>query len=74
VILMALPSKTAARDWYKSLDSRRILHLRANYTISDLILVEGVRPDFTVAQLRTADLGRNRGGGRRRGLIEPLSS
>jgi hypothetical protein len=38
---------TAARNRYKSLDYQRILHLRINNAISDLILMENVRPDFT---------------------------
>jgi len=55
---MAFLSTTAARNWYKSLDYLRILHLRVDSAISDLILVEGVRSDFTVAgfarQIRAA--------------------
>jgi hypothetical protein len=49
VVLMEFPSMTATLNWYKSLDYQRILPLQADNAISDLILVEGVRPDFTVA-------------------------
>ncbi|MFY9553019.1 MAG: hypothetical protein WAU32_17880 [Thermoanaerobaculia bacterium] len=42
---------------------QKILHLRVNNAISDLILVEGVSPDFTVAgfarQVRAAIAGQS---------------
>jgi uncharacterized protein (DUF1330 family) len=58
VVLMEFPSMTDARNWYNSSDYQKILHRRVNNAISDLILVDGVRPDFTVAgfaqQIRVA--------------------
>jgi uncharacterized protein (DUF1330 family) len=49
VVLMEFPSLADARNWYTSLEYQRILRLRTDNMISDLILVEGVGPDFTVA-------------------------
>ena len=60
VVLMQFPSMADARNWYNSPEYRRILHLRVDNAISDLILVEGVAPDFTPAgfarQIRAAAL------------------
>ena len=49
VVLMEFPDVSAARNWYESSNYQRILHLRVDNSISDLILVEGVPTDFTVA-------------------------
>lgn len=58
VVLMRFPSLDHAMDWYQSAAYRKILPLRVNNSISDLILVEGVSPEFTVAgfarQIRNA--------------------
>lgn len=58
VVLMEFPSLAEARNWYNSAEYQKILHLRVDHAISDLILVEGVGPDFTVAgfaqQIRAA--------------------
>jgi uncharacterized protein (DUF1330 family) len=49
VVLMEFPSLTDAQNWYDSPEYKKIRHLRINNSISDMILVEGVSPDFTVA-------------------------
>jgi uncharacterized protein (DUF1330 family) len=49
VVLMEFPSMEDARNWYGSADYQRILPLRVNSSICDLILVDGVDPGFTVA-------------------------
>jgi uncharacterized protein (DUF1330 family) len=49
VVLMEFPSMAYAQNWYNSPEYQNILHLRVNNAISDLILVDGVQPDFTVA-------------------------
>ena len=58
VVLLEFPSLTDAQKWYDSPEYRKIRHLRINNSINDLILVEGVSPDFTVAgfaqQIRAA--------------------
>ncbi|MFJ2646226.1 DUF1330 domain-containing protein [Streptomyces sp. NPDC087420] len=48
-VLMEFPSATDARNWHESPEYQKILPLRVNSSISDLILIEGVPPDFTVA-------------------------
>jgi len=58
VVLLEFPSMDAAQSWYDSAEYRRILQLRTRNAISDLILVDGVEPQFTVAgfarQIRAA--------------------
>jgi len=49
VVLMRFPSMTEAMNWYSSAAYQNILHLRINNAISDLVLVDEVGPDFTVA-------------------------
>jgi uncharacterized protein (DUF1330 family) len=49
VVLIEFPSMADAQTWYNSPEYPKILHLRVNNAISDLILVDGVRPDFAVA-------------------------
>ncbi|MFC6018138.1 DUF1330 domain-containing protein [Plantactinospora solaniradicis] len=49
VVLMEFPDRTAAENWYNSPEYQAILPLRVDNAISDLILVDSVGPDFTVA-------------------------
>ena len=49
VVLLEFASMTDAQNWYHSPEYQRILPLRVNNAISDLILVDGVSADFTVA-------------------------
>lgn len=49
VVLMKFPSTLDAMNWYHSPAYQRILHLRVNNAVSDLMLVDGVGRDFTVA-------------------------
>ncbi|MGC4864577.1 DUF1330 domain-containing protein [Micromonospora sp. DT53] len=49
VVLMEFPDRAAAEAWYGSAEYQAILPMRTNNAISDLILVDGVGPDFTVA-------------------------
>ena len=49
VVLIEFPSMANAQSWYNSADYQKILPLQVNNAISDLILVDGVRPGFTVA-------------------------
>jgi uncharacterized protein (DUF1330 family) len=50
VVLMEFPDMNNAKAWYSSTEYQEILHLRTDSTISDLILAEPVRPDFTSAE------------------------
>jgi len=49
VVLLEFPSMQAAESWYNSAEYQRILHLRTDNAISDLILIDAVEPDFSVA-------------------------
>ena len=49
VVLMEFPSRADAETWYHSPEYQVILPLRLNNTISDLIFVDSVGPDLTVA-------------------------
>ena len=49
VVLMEFPSRGAALAWYRSPAYQKILPLRLGNAISDLILVEAVGSDFSVA-------------------------
>ena len=49
VVLMEFPDLDTAEKWYNSADYQKILHLRTDNTIDDLILVDQVGPDFTSA-------------------------
>jgi uncharacterized protein (DUF1330 family) len=51
VVLMRFPSMIDAMNWYNSPAYQQILHLRVNNAVSDLVLFDGVGPDFTVAGL-----------------------
>jgi uncharacterized protein (DUF1330 family) len=58
VVLLEFPSRADAENWYNSPEYQAILPLRVNNAISDIILVDSVGPDFTVAgfaqQIRAA--------------------
>jgi uncharacterized protein (DUF1330 family) len=47
VVLMEFPDMDTAKEWYNSSEYQRILHLRTDNVISDLILVDPVGADFT---------------------------
>ena len=49
VVLMEFPDMDTAKTWYSSPEYQKILHLRTDSTIDDLILVDQVGPDFTSA-------------------------
>jgi uncharacterized protein (DUF1330 family) len=51
VVLMEFPDRDAANDWYNSAAYQKILHLRTDNVISDIILVDQVEPGFTSAGL-----------------------
>lgn len=57
-IPLEFPGMAEARNWYESPEYQKILPLRVNNAISDLIFVDGVGPGFTVAgfaqQIRSA--------------------
>ncbi|MCG5462307.1 DUF1330 domain-containing protein [Micromonospora sp. NPDC053740] len=57
VVLIEFPDAETARTWYNSPEYQAILSLRVDHTINDLVLVDSVGPDFTVAgyarQIRT---------------------
>jgi uncharacterized protein (DUF1330 family) len=50
-VLMRFPTLSDAMNWYNSPDYQKILPLRVNNAVSDLVLVDGVGRDFTVAGL-----------------------
>jgi uncharacterized protein (DUF1330 family) len=49
VVLMEFPDMNAARRWYESDEYQRIIHLRTDNVISDLVLVDSVARGFTSA-------------------------
>jgi uncharacterized protein (DUF1330 family) len=49
VVLMEFPDMASAKKWYDSANYQKILPKRTSHSISDLILVDGVGPDFTTA-------------------------
>jgi uncharacterized protein (DUF1330 family) len=49
VVLIEFPSRSDAKSWYDSPEYQKILHLRVNNAISDLIFVDSLAADFTVA-------------------------
>ena len=51
VVLMEFADVCAALNWYDSPAYQRILPLRVNNAVSDLILVDSVSPDFRVAAI-----------------------
>ncbi|MGW7367323.1 DUF1330 domain-containing protein [Streptomyces sp. NPDC054841] len=58
VVLLEFPDMAAAEAWYNSPEYQKILPLRTDHAINDLILVDGVGPQFTPAgfaqQIRAA--------------------
>ena len=49
-IVLSFPDLKTAREWYKSPAYQRILHLRTDHLIGDVVLVEGVAADHTPAK------------------------
>src|SRR5215813_3947612 len=47
VIVLSFPDMTTARAWYNSVAYQKILHLRTDHVVGDVILVDGVAPDHT---------------------------
>jgi uncharacterized protein (DUF1330 family) len=50
VVLMEFPDMDTAKKWYDSPEYQKLLPLRTDNNISDLILVDAVGPDFTSAE------------------------
>ncbi|MER6076604.1 DUF1330 domain-containing protein [Streptomyces sp. NPDC001817] len=46
MVLIEFPSLTEARAWYDSPACRDILRLRTDHIEGDLLLIEGVGPDY----------------------------
>jgi uncharacterized protein (DUF1330 family) len=46
-ILLSFPDMTKARAWYKSPAHQKILHLRTDHVVADIILVDGAAADHT---------------------------
>ncbi|AHH21424.1 hypothetical protein NONO_c66560 [Nocardia nova SH22a] len=46
MVLIEFPSLSEAREWYRSPAYQEILPLRADHIDGDLVLVEGVGPDY----------------------------
>jgi uncharacterized protein (DUF1330 family) len=49
VVLMEFPDSTQLKNWYDSAAYQKILHLRVENAISDLIIIDGLDADFSVA-------------------------
>ncbi|MFF3949960.1 DUF1330 domain-containing protein [Streptomyces sp. NPDC001902] len=49
VVLLEFPDRAAAQDWYNSPEYQEILPLRTRNAISDLVLIDGLPADYTVA-------------------------
>ena len=47
VIVLSFPDMTKVRAWYRSTAYQKILHLRTDHLVGDVILVDGVDPDHT---------------------------
>lgn len=58
VVIIAFPTGEQARDWYASPPYQEILPLRTRHLEGDVVLVDGVAPDYdasvTAAAMRTA--------------------
>ncbi|MFF9113901.1 MULTISPECIES: DUF1330 domain-containing protein [unclassified Streptomyces] len=50
MVLIEFPSLTQARAWYQSPAYRDILRLRTDHIEGDLLLIEGVGPDYHPAE------------------------
>ncbi|GIF63935.1 hypothetical protein Ais01nite_19700 [Asanoa ishikariensis] len=48
VVLMEFPDRAAAETWYASPEYQRILPLRLNNAISDIVLIDSLPEDYTV--------------------------
>ncbi len=46
-ILLSFPDMDMARSWYTSPAYQKILHLRIDHVVSDVILLDGVSPGHT---------------------------
>ncbi|KAA9136126.1 DUF1330 domain-containing protein [Microbacterium caowuchunii] len=49
VVLLEFPDRASAQAWYESPEYREILTLRTDNAISDLVFIDGLPEDFTVA-------------------------
>ena len=49
-IVVSFPDMDRARAWYESAAYRAIVHLRTDYLVGDVILVDGVPSDHTPAK------------------------
>jgi uncharacterized protein (DUF1330 family) len=47
-VLMEFPSREASEQWYNSPEYQRILPLRVNNAISDIVLIDSLPADYTV--------------------------
>ena len=50
VVLMEFPDRAAATSWYRSAAYQRILPLRRQSAISDLVLIDALPPGFTLRE------------------------
>ncbi|MGV9294128.1 MULTISPECIES: DUF1330 domain-containing protein [Amycolatopsis] len=50
-VVLEFPDFAAAEEWYASADYRKILHLRTDHLVGDVILVEGCGPDHDSAAM-----------------------
>jgi uncharacterized protein (DUF1330 family) len=48
VVLMEFPDREAAEQWYNSPEYQKILPLRVNNAISDIVLIDSLPDDYTV--------------------------
>ncbi|WAZ26525.1 DUF1330 domain-containing protein [Streptomyces cinnabarinus] len=53
MVLIEFPSLAEARAWYDSPAYRNILHLRTDHIEGDVLLIEGVGPDYDPAERAT---------------------
>jgi uncharacterized protein (DUF1330 family) len=58
LVMLSFPDMKAARDWYASPAYQKILPLRTGHIAGNVVLVEGVGPDYdaraTAAAMRAA--------------------
>lgn len=50
-VVLEFPDFAAAEEWYASADYRKILHLRTDHLVGDVILVEGCGPNHDSAAM-----------------------
>ncbi|MBB2745169.1 UNVERIFIED_ORG: uncharacterized protein (DUF1330 family) [Microbispora rosea subsp. rosea] len=48
VVLMEFPDRAAADQWYTSAEYQKILPLRVNNAVSDVVLIDSLPADYTV--------------------------